>query len=78
MTTVGREGQENQAPPDDSAFFFRGDGKVQVTRSSHIAPGVHSFEDVARAHGWLTTRMEPERPTLRSRLSAIARRVLRW
>jgi len=75
MTRIGRVGQEHKADPDESAFFFRKDGRVQVTRSSHIAPGVHSFEDVARAHKWLPTVVEPERPTLCSRLAAIVRRL---
>ena len=75
MTTIGRAGQEIKTKDGESAFFFTGGGKVNVTYSSRITPGLHTFEDVARAHGWLPTTVEPARTTLRSRLEAIARRL---
>jgi len=75
MTRIGHAGQESKADPNESAFFFTAGGKVNVTHSSRIAPGLHTFEDVARAHGWLPTTVEPARTTLRTRLEAIARRL---
>jgi len=76
VTRIGHKGQEDKVRADESAFFFTGEGRVNVTHSSRIAPGIHSFEEVARAHGWLPpVVVKPARTTLRSCLEAIARRM---